>query len=151
MKIGSKGLGLIKKFEGFFSKPYLCPAGVPTIGYGLTYYPSDKRKVTLKDKPITEQVASQMLIEVLVIYEKEVLRFVKKTLTQNQFDALVSFCYNVGGTNLGKSTLLKKININPNDPSIASEFAKWNKAGGRVLAGLVKRRLEESNLYFSKS
>ena len=148
MKISEIGLELIKKYEGFYSKPYLCPAGVPTIGYGLTYYPSDRRKVTLKDKPITKDIATAMLKEVLSIYEGEVKKQVKATLNQNQFDALVSFTYNLGGTNLSKSTLLKKVNANPNDPSISSEFIKWNKAGGKVLAGLSKRRKEEAELYF---
>lgn len=149
MKISEKGISLIKKYEGFFSKPYLCPANVPTIGYGLTYYPKTNKKVTLNDRPISELEATDLLKEVLVIYENEVKKHVKKPLNQNQFDALVSFTYNLGGTNLSTSTLLKKINVNPNDPSIAQEFVKWNKAAGKVLLGLRRRRTEESNLYFA--
>lgn len=76
-----------------------------------------------------------MLKEVLKGYESDVLRLVKKPLTQNQFDALVSFTYNLGATNLSKSTLLRKLNVNPNDPSISLEFVKWNKAGGKVFRG----------------
>lgn len=150
MTTSEKGLTLIKKYEGFFSKPYLCPANVPTIGYGVIKYPNGKR-VTLKDNPITEKQANDYLSELLKkTYEVEVNRLVKKTLTQNQFDALVSFTYNLGGTNLGSSTLLKKININPNDPTISAEFLRWNKAGGKVLNGLTRRREEEAKLYNTK-
>jgi len=147
MRISQKGLDLIKHFEGFYSKPYKDPIGIPTIGYGFTYYPSDRRKVTLNDKPITKEIGESMLKEVLRGYELDVLRLVKKTLTQNQFDAIVSFTYNLGATNLSKSTLLKKINVNPNDKTIASEFVRWNKAGGKVFAGLTRRREAEAKLY----
>ena len=150
MKIGEKGLALIKSFEGFYSKPYKDPIGIPTIGYGFTYYLPDRRKVTMQDRPLTEHQATCMLQEILKGYEGDVLRLVKSKLTQNQFDALVSFTFNLGGANLIKSTLLKKVNINPNDPSIREEFAKWNKAGGKVFAGLVRRRKAEADLYFSK-
>ncbi|QBQ41221.1 lysozyme [Sphingobacterium psychroaquaticum] len=150
MKTGEKGLSLIKKFEGFFPKPYKDPIGIPTIGYGVIKYP-DGKKVTMQDAALTEKQASDMLAQLLTqTYEKDVLRLVKKPLTQNQFDALVSFTYNLGGANLGKSTLLKKVNANPNDPSIASEFVKWNLAGGKVFAGLTRRRKEEAALYFTK-
>ena len=149
MNIGKKGLELIKKYEGFYPKPYKDPIGIPTIGYGFTYYLPDRRKVTMQDRPLTEHQASCMLQEILKGYEKDVLRLVKVKLTQNQFDALVSFTFNLGATNLSKSTLLRKLNINPNDPTIASEFLKWNKAGGKVFNGLTKRRKEESELYFS--
>lgn len=149
MNISAVGLNLIKKYEGFFSKPYLCPAKVPTIGYGVIRYPNGRR-VTLQDKPITEKEASDLLAQLLVNYENDVKRLVKKPLSQNQFDALVSFTYNLGAANLGKSTLLKKINVNPNDPSIRAEFPKWNKAAGKVLNGLTRRRNEEADLYFAK-
>lgn len=148
MKLGSKGLELIKSFEGFYSKPYLDPIGIPTIGYGATYYPN-KKKVTMKDKPLTEKEASELLKEMMTTYENDVKRLVKRELNQNQFDALVSFTYNLGATNLGKSTLLKKVNKNPNDTTIANEFLKWNRAGGKVLNGLTKRRKDEAALYFS--
>jgi len=150
MKTGEKGLALIKSFEGFYSKPYKDPIGIPTIGYGFTYYLPDRRKVTMQDRPLTEHQATCMLQEILKGYEGDVLRLVKSKLTQNQFDALVSFTFNLGGANLGKSTLLRKVNINPNDRSIREEFLKWNKAGGKVFAGLVRRRKAEADLYFSK-
>jgi lysozyme len=80
---------------------------------------------------------------------KKVDSYCVDTINQNQFDALVSFCYNVGPGNLKSSTLLKKVNANPNDPTIRTEFLKWNKGGGKVLAGLTRRRTAEANLYFS--
>ena len=147
MRLGSRGLELIKSFEGFYSKPYLDPIGIPTIGYGATYYPN-KKKVTMKDKPLTEKEASDLLKEMMVTYENDVKRLVKRELNQNQFDALVSFTYNLGSANLCKSTLLKKINANPCDKTIKDEFLKWNKAGGKVLNGLTRRRNAEAELYF---
>ena len=148
MKTGKKGLDLIKKYEGFYSKPYLDPIGIPTIGYGATYYPNNV-KVTMKDKPLSEKEASDLLVQMLKVYENQVASLVRKPINQNQFDALVSFTYNLGATNLGKSTLLKKVNANPQDKSIADEFVKWNRAGGKVLNGLTKRRKDEATLYFS--
>lgn len=147
-KIGQKGLDLIKSFEGLYLKPYLCPANVPTIGYGNTFYENGK-KVTLKDPIITESRAIELLMSELGMYEQKVDSYCIDTINQNQFDALVSFCYNVGPGNLKSSTLLKKVNANPNDPTIRTEFLKWNKGGGKVLAGLTRRRTAEANLYFS--
>ena len=147
-KLGSKGLELIKSFEGLKLKPYLCSAGVPTIGYGNTFY-ENKAKVTLKDSAITEQRAVELLAWSLKGFEQYVDSYCVDTITQNQFDALASFCYNVGPANLKSSTLLKKVNANPNDPTIRTEFLKWNKAGGRALAGLTRRRTAEADLYFS--
>lgn len=150
MNISNKGLELIKKFEGFYPNPYKDPVGIPTIGYGFTYYLPNRNKVNLSDAPISRQEADKMLLEILKGYENDVKRLVKTKLNQNQFDALVSFTFNLGATNLSKSTLLKKVNIDPNDKSISDEFPKWNKAGGSPLKGLTRRRLAESELYFSK-
>ena len=147
-KTGKKGIDLIKEFEGFRSKPYLDAVGIPTIGYGATYYPNG-RKVKLTDNPITEEEGVKLLQNMLGVYEKAVIDLVKTKLTQNQFDALVSFTYNLGKGNLSSSTLLKKVNKNPNDVTIANEFSKWVKAGGKTLKGLVRRRKAESDLYFS--
>ena len=147
-KTSDKGIELIKRFEGLSLKPYLCPANVPTIGYGNTFYKNGK-KVTLNDKPITEQKAVEMLRQSLEKFEQYVDSYTTDSITQNQFDALVSFCYNLGPTNLKSSTLLKKVNANTNDETIKDEFLKWTKAGGRKLAGLVKRREAEAALYFS--
>jgi len=147
-KASQKGLDLIKRFEGLELKPYKCPAGIPTIGYGNTYYPSGA-KVKLTDPAITKEKAEELLKFLLGSYEKAVDSFCRDDINQNQFDSLVSFAYNCGVNNLKSSTLLKKVNANPNDPTIKAEFLKWNKANGRVLAGLTKRRQAEADLYFS--
>lgn len=148
MKTSESGIRLIAKFEGFRSAPYLDAVGVPTIGYGNTFYP-DNRKVTMNDKPITQEQARELLKVVVSGFEREVLKLLKVGLNQNQFDALLSFTYNLGAKNLSESTLLKRINANPNDPDISNQFMKWNRANGKVLAGLTRRRKEESDLYFS--
>lgn len=148
-KISKKGLDLIKKFEGLKLKPYLCSAGVPTIGYGNTLYENGK-KVSLKDTIITEQRATELLSNSLQNLEQHVDSFCRDDINQNQFDALVSFAFNLGPYNLKSSTLLKKVNKNPNDPTIRNEFMRWTKAGGKVLKGLVERRQCEADLYFSK-
>ena len=147
-KLSQKGLELIKSFEGLSLKPYVCAGGINTIGYGNTYYTNGK-KVTLQDKPITKQQAEELLKFSLSTYEKAVDSFCRDDISQSQFDALVSFAYNLGTGALQKSTLIKKVNANPKDVTIADEFLKWNKANGRVLAGLTKRRQAEANLYFS--
>jgi lysozyme len=146
--ISQNGIELIAQFEGFRSKPYLCPAKVPTIGYGTTIYPGTKQKVTLQDPPITRELAIHILREDVKHYAHAVDNMTVDTISQNQFDALSSFAYNLGTEALRKSTLLKKVNINPNDKSIAKEFAKWINAAGKPLPGLIKRRQAESNLYF---
>lgn len=155
--VSNKGYDLIKSFEGLALKPYLCPAGKPTIGYGMTFYPNGK-KVTLKDTPLTEKQASDMLKQIADKFARDVDGLVKSNIDQNQFDALVSFAYNVGtdidtdtiAEGLGDSTLLKKINKNPLDKTILDEFLKWDKSAGKVSNGLLKRRKKESELYFTK-
>ena len=157
MMLDNKGYLLIAQFEGLRLKPYLCSAGVPTIGYGSTFYPSG-RKVTMRDKPITQETAFWMLKQVANMFAKDVDSLVTSEINQNQFNALVSFAFNLGSDidadnipeGLGDSRLLRRVNANPNDPEIAREFVKWNKAGGRVLDGLTKRRLKEAELYFTK-
>ena len=147
-QLSLKGFELIKRFEGLQLKPYRCPAGIPTIGYGNTYYPNGK-KVQLTDEPITQSIADKLLESLLPPYEKAVDSFCRDDINQNQFDALVSFAYNLGVGNLQKSTLIKKVNLNPKDVSIADEFLKWNKSNGTVLKGLTTRRQAEADLYFS--
>ena len=134
-------------FEGCRLEAYLCPASVPTIGYGSTYY-EDGRPVKLGDA-ITQERADQLFEAIAEDFAKRVRSLLKVGLNENQFSALVSFTYNVGVANLKKSTLLKKVNIYPSDPTITDEFLKWNKAGGKVLAGLTRRREEEAKLYFT--
>jgi lysozyme len=147
-KLSQKGLELIKSFEGLKLKPYLCPANIATLGFGNTYYP-DGTKVKLTDPAITQEKAEELLKFLVVTYEKAVDSFCRDDISQSQFDALASFCYNVGTGNLQKSTLIKKVNANPQDPTIRAEFMKWNKAAGKVLLGLTRRRTAEANLYFS--
>lgn len=146
-KTGKAGIDMIKEFEGFRSKPYLDAVGVPTIGYGATHY-GNGVKVKMSDKPISEAEASALLQDMLKQYEKPVLYLVTSKINQNQFDALVSFTYNLGVANFRKSTLLKKVNSNPMDLIISHEFLRWNRAGGKVLAGLTRRRKAEAELYF---
>lgn len=147
-KISNKGLDLIKKYEGFKAKPYLCPSSVPTVGFGSTYY-EDGTKVKLTDPAITQERATELLMALLVSYEKAVDSYCVDTISQHQFDALVSFAYNCGTQALKNSTLLRKVNGNRMNPDIANEFLKWNKGAGRVIPGLTRRRQEEADLYFS--
>ncbi len=140
MKTSDKGIGLIKRFEGLRLKAYLCPAGKPTIGYGHT------KDVKLGDV-ITEEEAEQLLLEDLIVVENEINKH-NLDINQNQFDALVSFVYNVGVGNFRTSTLLKKIKTDPNDKTIANEFKRWVYSNGKKPPGLVKRREEEAKLYF---
>ena len=149
MKLNSDGYNIIKSFEGLSLKPYLCSANVPTIGYGSTYYENGIR-VQMSDAPITKQRAEQLLQHTADRFALKVANLIKKPITQNQFNALVSFAFNVGSGALASSTLLKLVNINPNDAMIAKEFLKWNKGGGRVIDGLTKRRIKENALYFTK-
>ena len=148
MKISDNGIRLIQEFEGLRLTSYLCSAGVPTIGYGATYY-HDGSKVKL-GQTITKEQASQMLVDHLKEFEGSVTGLLNKTkVNQNQFDALVSLNYNIGPTNLAISQLLRFVKLNPNDPRIAAEFAKWNRAGGEVSTGLVRRRKKEAQLYYA--
>jgi lysozyme len=149
MKLNEKGYNLIKEFEGLRLKPYLCSANVPTVGYGNTFY-ENGTKVKMTDAPITKERAETLFKALADKFAVKVVPLIKKPITQNQFNALVSFAYNVGVTALANSTLLKLVNNNPNDANIAKEFLKWNKAGGKVVSGLTNRRIKESALYFTK-
>lgn len=134
-------LVLCKKYEGFRSKPYMCPAGVPTIGYGSTYY-SNSKKVTLQDSPITEEEATSMLREqVLKIYLPGAMSLCPK-LSGYKLAAAVDFAYNLGITRLKTSTLRKRLNEGDWEAA-ATELRKWTRGGGKVLPGLVARRESE--------
>lgn len=139
MRTSQKGIDLIKKFEGCRLEAYRCPAGVWTIGYGHTKGVKDGMKISWEQ-------AEEFLREDLKIYEQAVERCVKVPLSQNQFDALVSFCYNCGGEALRTSTLLRLLNESKYSES-AEQFLRWNKAGGKVLAGLTRRREEEREMF----
>jgi lysozyme len=150
MNASDKCLALIRSSENFASKPYLCPAGIPTIGYGSTRY-EDGRPVTLTDPPITAERANAILYSTLAgEYEKAVNRYVTVPLTQGQFDALVDFAYNAGAQNLRTSTLLKRLNAGDYDRA-AAEFGRWVFGGGKVLNGLVTRRAAEKLLFQGKA
>ena len=149
MKLNDKCYDLIKRFEGYSDRPYKCPAGISTIGYGNTYYPNGT-KVKITDKQITREYANEILAHTADEFAADVLKLVKTNITVNQLNALTSFAYNVGVGNFQKSTLLKLVNVNPNDAMIAKEFLKWNKAAGKELKGLTNRRIAESALYFTK-
>ena len=153
-KVSENFIHHIEKFEcggdvTKYLKPYKCPAGVPTIGYGNTFYENGS-KVKLTDPLITKEKAQSILRASMDYFEKQVDALVVDSINQNQFDALVDFAYNVGIGNLKSSTLLKKVNKNPNDPTIREEFMKWVFVGGKKLNGLVKRRESEADLYFKK-
>ena len=147
MNLSKTGLDLIKRFESFRAAPYLCSAGVPTIGYGTTIYPNGI-KVKLSDQKITQQLAETFLQHHVNAIEKDVSKLVKVTLTQNQFDALVSFAYNVGIGAFGDSTLLKLLNAGDID-NASKQFERWNKAGGKVSNGLTRRRNAEKALFLA--
>lgn len=141
MKISQEGIDLIKRFEGFRSKPYKCPAGVWTIGYGTT------RGVTASTPEVSEAEAEAMLRKDVAGFEKQ-LSFLPTTLKQNQYDAIVSFVYNLGVAAFQGSTLFRVIATFPNDAArIRAEFGRWVHAGGKKLDGLVKRRAAEAELY----
>ena len=144
MKISEKGVTLIKQFEGLALRAYLCPAGVLTIGYGHT------GKDVFAGQTITEADASELLRKDVARFEAAVNRYVASEINQNQFDALVSFTYNVGEGALQKSSLLRLVNNNPSDPAIQQAFLMWTKAGGKILPGLERRRKAEADLYFGK-
>ena len=139
MNIGTKGLDLIKFFEGIELNAYKCAAGVWTIGYGHT-------KGVKEGDSISEEQANEMLAEELKEYENYINTLVTVELNQDQFDAMVSWVYNLGGGNLKASTLLKVLNAGDYD-GVPAQMMRWNKAGGKVLEGLTKRRQAEADLF----
>lgn len=141
MEISKEGINLIKRFEGCRLTAYKCAAGVWTIGYGHT-------KGVIKGQTISQEEADKLLKNDLKDFEQKVNRLELK-INQNQFDALVSFAFNVGMSNLQKSTLLRKIKADANDKTIRQEFLKWTFAAGKHLEGLVRRRNAEADLYFA--
>ena len=145
MNPSSNCLALIKQSEGLRLAPYLCPAGVPTIGYGSTRH-ADGHPVKLSDPPITEDEADVLLLMTLQPYADAVNRYVQVPINQNQFDALVDFTYNLGPQALRTSTLLKLLNAG-NYAGAAAQFDVWVMAGKRRLTGLVERRAAERALF----
>lgn len=139
MKISKEGIALIKKFEGCKLESYLCAANVPTIGYGST-------KDVKMGMTISQEQAEELLLEDLEVYEDAVIKAVEVPLHQHQFDALVSWTFNLGGANLNASTMLKVLNKGAYE-DVPYQMKRWNKAGGQVLEGLTRRRLAESLLF----
>ena len=142
MKTSAEGLSLIKKFEGCELYAYQCSAGVWTIGYGHT-------KDVEPGMQITKEDAEEMLVEELHEYESYINDFVTAPLSQNQYDALVSWVYNLGPANLKASTMLKVLNAGEYE-EVPAQMKRWNKAGGKVLEGLIRRREAESLLFLGK-
>lgn len=134
---------LCRLFEGFRAKPYLCPAGIPTIGYGSTYY-ADGRKVDMADPPVDEPTARALLLhELKTTYAPGVARLCPVLLgDERRFNAIVDFCYNLGVGRLQTSTLRRKINAKDWEGA-KEQLMLWTRGGGRVLPGLVKRRQAE--------
>ena len=149
MKISAMGLELIKEFEGFSANAYLCPAKIPTIGYGNTFY-SDGRKVKLGEQ--ISKTDALKLLEVVANrdFADKIFPSIKVKVTQSQFDAMVSLAYNIGVGAFLKSTLLKKVNA-CDFSGAGEEFLRWNKAGGREVLGLTRRREREKQLFLSLS
>lgn len=149
MKISQKCIWLVKHFEGLYLTAYSCPAGVPTIGYGTTGY-VDGEKIVVGKTTITKEKAESLLQADLEKAAKRVDILVPVGITQDQFDALVSFVYNLGVGAFVKSTLLKRVREHKMDEA-AHEILRWNKArvGGELieLPGLTRRRKVESHLF----
>ncbi|EGQ5301955.1 lysozyme [Enterobacter hormaechei] len=147
MQTSDKGIALIKQFEGCKLTAYQDSVGVWTIGYGWTQ-PVDGKPIRA-GMTIKQETAERLLKTGLVSYEIDVSRLVKVSLTQGQFDALVSFTYNLGARSLSTSTLLRKLNAG-DYAGAADEFLRWNKAGGKVLNGLTRRREAERDLFLGQ-
>ncbi|MFT3949202.1 MAG: lysozyme [Agriterribacter sp.] len=144
--LSKSGLEFIGREEGCILKPYLDSVGIPTIGYGNTYYENGVR-VKMSDPPISKDRALSLFLNILGFYEKAVWSNTRNDINQNQFNALVSLTYNIGINAFKNSTVLKLVNKNPFDPKITDAFKMWKNAGGRPI--LLKRRIREANLYFS--
>lgn len=144
--VNKAGTDLIKSFEGLFLKPYLDPIKIPTIGYGTIKYPNGKA-VTMQDRAISEAEATEYLMHEVLEKAKSVETNVKVPLNDNEYAALVSFAYNVGSGALNGSTLMKLLNAGTDRATVADQFLRWNKAGGKELAGLTRRRQAERSLF----
>ena len=140
------GLDRLVKEEGVVLHPYLDSVGVPTIGVGCTYY-EDGTRVKMTDPPFTMDRAMSLFKNVLKNYDTTVWSVTRDDISQNNFNALVSICFNIGVLGFITSTLLKRVNRNPKDPSITEAFKMWRNAGGKPI--LLNRRIREAKLYFS--
>lgn len=143
----NKGTAIIRKYEGLRLQAYICPAGKPTIGWGNCFYENGS-PVKIGDK-ITIDRADKLLFSIIAKFEIELSRLVKSQINENQKGALTSFIFNLGSTKFGNSTLLKKVNKNPNDPTIRDEFMRWVGKDPNTINGLRSRRAAEADLYFT--
>lgn len=146
MKTSAKGLDFIIKEEGLVLKPYLDSVKKPTIGIGSTFW-EDGTPVKMTDKPITRERAIDLFKNTMKRYEAQVNKSITRPINQNQFDALVSLCYNIGTSGFASSTVAKLVQANPCDPNIRHWFEAWKNAGGKPI--LLQRRIREHKLYFS--
>ena len=142
MRVSEHGKSLIKKHEGLRLTAYLCPAKVWTIGYGST-------GTHVREGMTITRAEADALLEADIRRHEPPVQNLNVELTQNQFDALVSFVFNIGAGAFATSTIRRKVLANPDDPTIADEFRRWNKASGVVLNGLVNRRNDELKMYFA--
>jgi lysozyme len=145
--LDQRGRDFLAKEEGIKLKPYLDSVGIPTIGIGCTFYP-DGRRVTMKDSPLTDiQAAWNLFDAVNANFLFTVYSTTRDDINQNQFNSLLSLCYNIGPVGFKGSTVLKLVNKNPSDPKIAAAFEMWKNAGGKPI--LLGRRKREAKMYFS--
>ena len=144
MKLDESGYSELHKREGLRTKPYLDTRGIPTISLGVTYYPNG-RKVTMQDKPLTIEQAGNLATITADKFAFQVDKLLTSKVNQNQFNALVSLAYNIGINGFRNSTVLRKVNINPDDPAIKKAFMMWVKN-----KELIGRRKSEANQYFTK-
>jgi lysozyme len=151
-KMSDKGIQFLIREEGLIKHPYRDSAGIPTIGVGMTYYPDSGKKVQISDPELTLDQCIVYLREMLKIYERGVSEVTRDDLNQNQFDALTSFTYNIGVAGFRASSLLKKVNANPQDPTIEKAFLAYSNAriDGVKKPILLGRRKREADLFFSK-
>ena len=145
--INERGIEIVKSFEGLALRPYVCAGGVNSVGYGATRS-STGGPIDLDMEPITEAEAEALLLRDLESSQGWVSRLIKTALTENQYSALTSFTFNVGAGALQRSTLRMKLNREEYQVA-ADEFPKWRIAGGRILAGLVRRRAAEKALFLA--
>ena len=148
MKLSDNGFNILGELEGIVLSPYKDAVGIPTIGIGSTYY-EDGTKVKMTDKPITKERAIQLAKNVVKSFEEQVNKSILLPMTQNQFDAMVLLCYNIGKSGFARSSVVRNFNLG-NIQKAADSFLLWNKAGGRVVQGLVNRRKKERELFLTK-
>ena len=148
MQLSSNGFRLLWELEGIVLNPYRDSVGIPTIGIGSTYY-EDGTKVKMTDKAITKERAIQLAKNVVKSFEAKVNKAILLPMTQNQFDAMVLLCYNIGESSFARSSVVRNFNAG-NLQKAADSFLLWNKAGGVVSKGLTNRRQKERNLFLTK-